>query len=78
MHAIQIRKEVVMSGFDSPVGRCEAVCEMVLLDETQQECAHEHECPEGRKCPLAGQFAERSGVSSTTALPPLGEEAARD
>lgn len=52
-----------MSFFDSPVGRCEAVREMVLLDETQQECAHEHDCPPGRECPLDGCFTPVSGVS---------------
>lgn len=51
-----------MCFFDSPVGRCEAVREMVLLDETQPECAREHDCPPGRVCPLEGQFTERSGV----------------
>ncbi|MDX5382944.1 MAG: hypothetical protein LPJ92_07960 [Rhodobacterales bacterium] len=35
---------------------------MVLLDETQQECAHEHDCPPGRECPLAGRFTEVSGI----------------
>ena len=52
-----------MCFFDSPVGRCEAVGEMVLLDETQAECACEHGCPPGFACPLAGYFAEVSGVS---------------
>ncbi|MDO9598803.1 MAG: hypothetical protein Q7J47_13880 [Azoarcus sp.] len=51
-----------MSFFDSPIGRCEAVKEMVLLDETQQECAHEHDCPPGRECPLDGCFTPVSGV----------------
>lgn len=52
-----------MCFFDSPVGRCEAIGEMVLLDETQAECACEHGCPPGFDCPLAGYFAEVSGVS---------------
>ena len=64
-----------MCTFDSPIGRCEVVCEMVLLDETEQECAREHQCPKGQACPLAGQFAERSGVSSATSLPPLEDDA---
>lgn len=52
-----------MSIIDSPIGRCEAIHEMVLLDETQQECACEHGCPPGFDCPLAGCFAEVSGLS---------------
>jgi hypothetical protein len=58
-----------MSFFDSPVGRCEAVREMVLLDETQQECACEHGCAPGCECPLKGYFAEQSGVSDPAKLP---------
>jgi hypothetical protein len=56
-----------MSIIDSPIGRCEAVHEMVLLDETQQECACEHGCPPGFDCPLAGYFAEVSGLSEEDA-----------
>lgn len=52
-----------MCFFDSPVGRCEAVREMVLLDETQAECACEHGCPPGRVCPLAGCFTAVSGLA---------------
>lgn len=51
-----------MSFFDSPIGRCEAVKEMVLLDETQAECAREHQCPPDRECPLAGCFTPVSGL----------------
>lgn len=57
-----------MSIIDSPIGRCEAVHEMVLLDETQQECACEHGCPPGFDCPLAGYFAEVSGLSEEDAV----------
>lgn len=52
-----------MSIFDAPIARCEAVHEMVLTDETQCECAREHDCPPGRECPLHGYFAEQSGIS---------------
>ena len=52
-----------MSFFDSPLARCEAVREMVLTDETQSECAREHNCPPGFKCPLCGYFTENSGIS---------------
>jgi len=58
-----------MTFLDSPIGRCEAVREMVLLDETQKECAHEHGCPEGCDCPLKGWFTEQSGVSDPASLP---------
>jgi hypothetical protein len=58
-----------MSFFDSPVGRCEVVREMVLLDETQQECAGEHGCPAGLDCPLKAYFTEQSGVSDPASLP---------
>lgn len=47
-----------MSVFDSPIARCEAVREMVLTDETQAECAREHNCPAGRLCPLCGYFVD--------------------
>lgn len=47
-----------MTTFDSPISRCEAVREMVLTDETQVECAREHECPPDRICPLSGCFVE--------------------
>lgn len=56
-----------MSIFDSPIGRCEAVKEMVLLDETQIECAREHDCPPGRNCPLDGCFTPVSGLSEEDA-----------
>jgi hypothetical protein len=49
--------------FDSPIARCEIIKEMVLIDETQLECAREHGCPPGRVCPLARYFAEPFAVS---------------
>jgi len=52
-----------MSFIDSPIGRCEVVREMVLTDQTQSQCACEHGCAPGLKCPLEGCFAEISGVS---------------
>jgi hypothetical protein len=36
---------------------------MVVTDETQAECAREHDCPPGFKCPLCGYFTESSGIS---------------
>lgn len=56
-----------MTFIDSPIARCEAVREMVLLDETQRECAREHACPPGRKCPLQGCFTPVSGLSAEDA-----------
>ncbi len=62
-----------MSFFDSPIARCEAVRELVLTDETQAECAREHNCPPGRVCPLAGCFHAVSGSDEPglDALPKL-------
>ena len=54
--------EAAMCTFDSPIARCEAVHEMVLMDETQAECACEHDCPADRKCPLSAYFTKMSGV----------------
>lgn len=56
-----------MTFFDSPIARCEAVREIVLTDETQAECAREHDCPPDRHCPLQGYFTETSG--RTDSLP---------
>jgi len=55
-----------MSTFDSPISRCEAVREMVLTDETQAECAREHECPPDRVCPLSGYFIEAESTAEET------------
>lgn len=52
-----------MSILDSPIGRCEEIREMVLLDETQMQCAAEHACPPGTECPLDGCFATVSGIA---------------
>ena len=38
--------------FDTPLERCPHCGEYVPLDQTQRECAHEHHCPAGRRCPL--------------------------
>ena len=61
-------QETPMSFFDSPLARCEAVRQMVLTDETQAECAREHNCPPGFKCPLCGYFTETSGNSEEASL----------
>lgn len=54
-----------MTFIDSPISRCEAMRTMVLTDETQAECAREHDCPAGQVCPLCGYFTETSGVVET-------------
>ncbi len=56
-----------MSCFDSPLARCEFTREMVLTDETQAECARDHQCPAEMQCPLRGYFTEVSGVSDEAA-----------
>lgn len=56
-----------MSIFDSPIARCEVVREMVLTDETQAECAREHDCAPGQVCPLCEYFSETSGLVETPA-----------
>lgn len=60
-----------MSFFDSPIARCEVVREMVLTDETQAECAREHNCSPGLKCPLCGYFTETSGLSESASVEAL-------
>ncbi|MDD2988284.1 MAG: hypothetical protein PHI64_04915 [Zoogloea sp.] len=65
-----------MSFIDTPISRCEAVREMVLTDQTQGQCAHEHECPPGRQCPLDGCFAEVSGITEETTRRAVAEAAA--
>lgn len=52
-----------MGYLDINIARCEVAKEYVFLDETQEQCACEHNCPKGTKCPLDGMFAKHSGVS---------------
>jgi len=42
--------------FDSPFAFCPRCGEMVLLDQTQRECAYEHGCS-NECCPLADWFS---------------------
>lgn len=42
--------------FDSPFTYCPKCGEMVLLDQTQRECAAEHRCGDA-ECPLADSFS---------------------
>jgi hypothetical protein len=50
--------------FDSPIDRCPVCGEMVLLDQTQTECAREHCCSAGQACPLQQYF---SGIDFSVA-----------
>ncbi|MDR2165816.1 MAG: hypothetical protein LBO79_09425 [Zoogloeaceae bacterium] len=65
-----------MGGFDVRFAPCEAVREMVIVDQTKLECVQEHGCPPGRVCPLEGCFARISGLFETD-LPFLGETIAK-
>lgn len=42
--------------FDSPIGPCPLCGQMVLLDQTQRECAGEHHCSADAACPLQRLF----------------------
>lgn len=42
--------------FDSPVEPCPVCGQMVLLDQTQVECAREHTCNPEIPCPLQKYF----------------------
>ena len=56
-----------MSFFDSPIAPCEVVHEMVMTDETQAECAREHECPPASIAlsRRAGRAGRRCGAPMT-------------
>ena len=45
-----------MCTFDAPISRCEAMHCMVITDQSQRQCATEHECPKGMQCPLGECF----------------------
>jgi hypothetical protein len=46
-----------MPFFDSPFERCSVCNSYVVLDQTQRECAEEHQCVSER-CPLMSFFTE--------------------
>ena len=56
-----------MCTFDAPISRCEAMRCMVITDQTQRQCATEHECPPGMACPLCGCF---TGADPAAAMVP--------
>ena len=43
--------------FDSPFSFCALCQEVVLLDQTQRECAAEHKCRGDESCPLRRCFS---------------------
>ena len=51
--------------FDSPFTYCSRCGEVVLLDQTQRECAGEHHCG-NVECPLAKSF---SGIDFEVSKP---------
>lgn len=64
-----------MCTFDAPISRCEIVREMVITDQTQRECAFEHGCAPGTRCPLEGFFSgvdfSPGTVRGRTERPPI-------
>ncbi len=52
--------------FDSPIHECAVCGQMVLLDQTQRECAREHDCDGGVVCPLEQYFI---GIDFSVAQP---------
>lgn len=42
--------------FDSPIEACPVCGQMVVLDQTQVECAREHHCSGETECPLQKFF----------------------
>lgn len=66
-----------MCTFDSPFERCPVCQQIVLLDSTQKECAHEHDCAPGQVCPLGAyfdglKFQESAPERKVIAIQPLG------
>lgn len=51
--------------FDSPFDQCPLCGQMVLLDQTQFECAREHACSKDVVCPLRKYF---TGMDFSVAL----------
>ena len=65
--------EDIMCTFDAPISRCELMREMVITDQSQKQCACEHNCPADTRCPLADVFTGvdfSPGVMPKAAAPP--------
>jgi hypothetical protein len=52
--------------FDSPIDYCPVCGQMVVLDQTRFECAHEHNCSPDTVCPLQKYF---TGIDFSIAQP---------
>lgn len=59
-----------MCTFDSPVAPCEVMHTMVLTDQTQAQCAAEHECKADTPCPLCGCFTGTQWMETPKSRPP--------
>ena len=66
-----------MSIFDCPISRCEAMRTLVVTDQTQQQCAHENDCPPGTVCPLADCFSGHEWVDEAPAAAAPGQRKPR-
>ncbi|MBP8897707.1 MAG: hypothetical protein KBG32_04420 [Sulfuritalea sp.] len=51
--------------FDSPIESCPVCGQIVALDQTQRECAREHQCESNVECPLRKYF---TGLDFSAAL----------
>ena len=51
--------------FDSPIEACPVCGQIVVLDQTQRECAREHQCDSKTECPLRKYF---TGLDFSTVL----------
>jgi hypothetical protein len=60
--------------FDSPFEFCPHCRQYVLLDQTQPQCAREHACPKGVRCPLDRYF---TGIDFAGTGAPAVKPAAR-
>ena len=54
-----------MCPYDSPLAPCSEVQKYVATDQTQQDCARQHDCPAGRVCPLDDYFVKATGPAET-------------
>ena len=52
--------------FDSPIEACPVCGQIVVLDQTQRECASEHHCSRKIECPLRQFF---TGLDFSALLP---------
>jgi hypothetical protein len=59
--------------FDSPMELCPRCNNYVLLDQSQKECASEHQCTEG-DCPLARYFSGKTFETPAKPGPREGQD----